>query len=216
VSPIKSVPQEQWAAARKELYAREAEMIRERDEVSALRREMPWVEVEQEYTFDTEDGKKRLIDLFDGRSQLIVYHFMVPQETGVFCTSCSFWIDNVGHLAHLWARDTSFVIDCPVPLEEGVAFRNRMGWQIPWVSSFGTSFYLDHFVDFADGERIQPGVSVYTQKDGRVYRTYSTLITGGEMLNSTYHYLDLTPLGRQEEGLAWKHDWVRYHDEYTA
>nr|WP_028663291.1 DUF899 domain-containing protein [Saccharomonospora halophila] len=215
MSPSRAVSQEEWAAARQELYEREGELIAKRDAVSEKRREMPWVLVEKEYTFDTENGKVRLADLFDGRRQLIVYHFMVPQEkTGKFCTSCSFWIDNIGHLAHLWARDTSLVVDCPVPLEEGLAFKERMGWSVPWVSSQGAGFYEDFFVTFGDGERVQPGITVFIREDDRVYRTYSTLITGGEMLNSTYHYLDLTPLGRQEEGLAFKHDWVRYHDEY--
>ncbi|MEU4805541.1 DUF899 family protein [Actinosynnema sp. NPDC023587] len=214
---IKSVTRQEWAAARRELYEREAELIRLRDEVSEQRRALPGVLVEDDATFDSEHGKRRLIDLFDGRRQLILYHYMVPVETGKFCTSCAFWIDNIGHLAHLRARDTSFAVDCPVPLAEGLAFKKRMGWEVPWVSSHGTTFYEDHFVDFDDGERIQPGVSVYIRDDeDRIHRTYSTLITGGEMLNSTYHYLDLTPLGRQEEGLGFKHDWVRYHDEYDA
>lgn len=216
MNAIKAVSQEEWVAARKDLYEREEDLIRQRDEVSAQRRTLPGVLVKQEYTFATENGGSAgLPDLFDGRKQLIVYHYMVPPETGEFCTSCAFWIDNVGHLAHLSARDTTFVVDCPVPLERGLAFKQRMGWQVPWVSSHGSNFYTDFFIDL-DGQRVQPGITVFTREGDRVYRTYSTLITGGEMLNSTYHYLDLTPLGRQEEGLAFKHDWVRYHDDYDA
>jgi predicted dithiol-disulfide oxidoreductase (DUF899 family) len=141
---------------------------------------------------------------------------MVPQDTGEFCTACSFWIDNVGHLAHFWARNTSFVVDCPVPLEKFVAFKQRMGWDVPVISSHGTSFYDDFFVTLDNGIHIQPGSSVFIQQDGEVYHTYSTLVTGSELLNGTYNYLDLTPLGRQEEGLDFPLEWVRYHDQYES
>lgn len=212
----KIVSRQEWQTVRNEFYALENELIDARDRLAAQRRELPWVRVEQEYVFDTTDGKVTLLDLFDGRRQLIVYHFMVPHATGDFCTSCSFWVDNIGHPAHLHARDTTLVLDCPVPLDRIVEFRERMGWTVPWVSSDGTDFYTDFFVDLEDGTRIQPGVSVFVRQGEDVYHTYSTLQTGGELLNSTNHYLDLTPLGRQEEGLAFKHDWVRYHDSYDS
>ncbi|MPZ81289.1 MAG: DUF899 domain-containing protein [Actinophytocola sp.] len=216
MSPTKMVSRAEWVAAREELYAKEVELLAARDAVSAQRRELPWVEVDKEYVFETPDGKAGLLDLFDGRRQLIVYHFMVPRETGEFCTSCSFWIDNIGHLAHFHARDTTLVIDCPVPLEMIQAFKERMGWTIPWVSSKETSFYDDFYVKLGDADPIQPGISVFARDGDRVFHTYSTLQFGGELLNGTYHYLDLTPLGRQEDGLGFKHEWVRYHDEYDA
>jgi predicted dithiol-disulfide oxidoreductase (DUF899 family) len=212
----KIATREQWLEARMKLYGKEKDLLDVRDSVSAERRELPWVRVDKQYVFQITDGELSLLDLFDGRRQLIVYHFMLPSMTGgEFCKSCSFWIDNIGHLAHFHARDTSVVIDCPVPLEEIVEFRKRMGWDIPWVSSLGTDFYADLFLP-GESRPVLPGISVFFRDGDSVYHTYSTIEHGSEMLNGTYHYLDLTPLGRQEEGLAWKHDWVRYHDSYDA
>ncbi len=216
MSQVPVATKEQWLRARKELYQHEGELIKTRDAIAEQRRALPRFLVDREYTFDTPDGPKALIELFDRRQQLIVYHFMVPPETGEFCRSCSFWIDNVGHLAHFWARDTTFVVDCPVPLGRFVEFRDRMGWDVPVVSSHGTSFYDDFFVTLDDGVHIQPGVSVFIREGDDVFHTYSTLVTGSELLNSTYNYLDLTPLGRQEDGLSFKHEWVRYHDQYES
>lgn len=211
------VTKEEWVLARKALYKREGELIEFRDEIASKRQQLPRFRIGQDdYTFDAPEGRKRLLDLFDGRRQLIVYHFMVPPETGEFCRSCSFWIDNVGHLAHFWARDTTFVVDCPVPLEKFVAFKERMEWDVPVVSSHGTDFYADFFVTLDDGVHIQPGISVFLREGDEVYHTYSTLVTGSELLNGTYNYLDLTPLGRQEDGLSFKHEWVRYHDQYES
>lgn len=212
----KVATREQWLEARMKLYAKEKELLDVRDAVSAERRELPWVAVDKEYVFRSPDGDVTLLDLFDGRKQLIVYHFMLPSMTGgKFCVSCSFWVDNIGHLAHFHARDTSVVLDCPVPLDSIVEFKARMGWSIPWVSSHETDFYADFFVKPSSGT-MMPGISVFIREGDRVYHTYSTLEYGGEMVNGTYHYLDLTPLGRQEEGLAWKHDWVHYHDDYPS
>ncbi|OLT19128.1 hypothetical protein BJF79_02645 [Actinomadura sp. CNU-125] len=203
------------AESRLEHYAKEEELLRVRDSLSAERRELPWVKMDREYVFQAPDGERTLLDLFDGRKQLIVYHFMLPSMTGgKFCVSCSFWIDNIGHLAHFHARDTSVVVDCPVPLDDILAHKERMGWTLPFVSSAGTDFYSDLHFTSPDGKVMMPGISVFARDGESVYHTYSTLEYGGEMLNGTYHYLDLTPLGRQEEGLAWKHDWVHYHDEY--
>jgi predicted dithiol-disulfide oxidoreductase (DUF899 family) len=208
------VSREEWQVVRREFYALEAELVEAKDALAARRRRLPRVRIEREYVFDAPDGEMTLLDLFDGRRQLIVYHFMTPGGSGEFCTSCSFWVDNIGHLAHLHARDTSLVLDCPVPLDRITSFKQRMGWEVPWVSSARTTFYADLFVDLDDGSRIQPGVSVFIREGDEVFHTYSTLQTGGELLNSTNHYLDLTPLGRQEEGLAFKHEWVRHHDSY--
>ncbi|MEO6504169.1 MAG: DUF899 domain-containing protein [Jatrophihabitantaceae bacterium] len=212
----KIATQEQWLEARMKLYAKEKDLLDVRDSVSAERRELPWVRMDKEYVFQSTEGEVTLLDLFDGRRQLIVYHFMLPSMTGgEFCRSCSFWVDNIGHLAHFHARDTTVVLDCPVPLESIVEFKERMGWSIPWYSSLGTDFYTDLFISRESGT-MMPGISVFIREGDSVYHTYSTLEFGGEMLNGTNHYLDLTPLGRQEEGLAWKHDWVRYHDAYEA
>jgi predicted dithiol-disulfide oxidoreductase (DUF899 family) len=217
LSPAKVVSREQWVDARLEHYAKEKELLRIRDELSAERRTLPRVLVDKQYVFQSPDGEVTLLDLFDGRKQLIVYHFMLPSVTGgKFCVSCSFWVDNIGHLAHFHARDTSVVLDCPVPLETINAFKERMGWTIPWVSSQGTDFYADFYVTSGDARPMAPGISVFIREGDSIFHTYSTLEYGGEMLNGTYHYLDLTPLGRQEEGLAWKHDWVCYHDQYGA
>ena len=207
---------EQWLDARMKLYAKEKDLLDVRDSISAERRELPWVRVDKDYVFQSTQGELTLLDLFEGRRQLIVYHFMLPSMTGGrFCTSCSFWIDNIGHLAHFHARDTTVVIDCPVPLESIVEHKQRMGWQIPWVSSLGTDFYADFFLPGENGP-VMPGISAFIRDGEEVYHTYSTIEYGSEMLNGTYHYLDLTALGRQEEGLPWKHDWVRYHDSYDA
>ncbi len=210
------VSRAEWLEARLQLYSAEQDMLATRDEVSEQRRKLPWVAVDQSYVFDSADGERTLLDLFDGRRQLIVYHFMVPPATGEFCVSCSFWVDNIGHLAHLHARDTSLVVDCPVAVERVLAFRERMEWSVPFVSSARTDFYSDFHFTTADGDRMAPGISVFIREGERIFHTYSTLRYGGEMLNSTYHYLDLTPLGRQEDGLSFKHDWVRLHDQYDA
>src|SRR5262249_18979187 len=132
-----------------------------------------------------------------------------------FCKSCSFWVDNIGHLAHLHARDTTLVLDCPVPLEAIERFKRRMGWTVPWVSSYGTDFYRDFYVAIEPGRGpVPPGVSAFIREGTRVFYSYSTHLRCSDQLNTTYNYLDLTPLGRQEEGLDFPLEWVRYHDQY--
>ncbi|MFC4146106.1 DUF899 domain-containing protein [Micromonospora mangrovi] len=210
------VSREEWLVARKRFLATEKELTRARDEVNAARRRLPMVAMEKEYVFDTAQGKKSLLDLFEGRRQLIVYHAMPFKDPGSFCLSCSFWIDSIGHLAHLHARNTSFVIDCPEPLAKIEPVVERMGWQrLPWTSSQGSDFYRDLWVTMDGADKpLPPGISAFLRDGDRVFHTYSTHQRGSDLLNGTYNYLDLTALGRQEEGLSWTQSWLRYHDEY--
>ena len=169
-----------------------------------------------DHKFTGPDGEVSLLDLFDGRRQLVVYHFMSHVDGADFCRSCSFWVDNIGHLAHLHARDTSLVLDCPVPYAEIAEFKQRMGWTVPWYSSLGSSFYRDLHVTLEPGVVVPPGISAFIRDGDQVFHTYSTYGRGSDLLNGTYNYLDLTALGRQEEGLAFPQSWVRYHDSYAA
>jgi predicted dithiol-disulfide oxidoreductase (DUF899 family) len=213
----KVVSREEWVAARLPLLAVEKAHSKARDALHAERRALPMFLVDQDYVFDTPDGKQSLLDLFDGRRQLIVYHFMVPAETGgMFCPGCSFWIDSLPHLAHLHARDTSLVVDCAVALDGFLAHKERMGWTAPLVSSFGTDFYADFYFPLDKDEPQQPGVSVFVRDEDRVYYAYSTHDRGTDLINNTYNYLDLTPLGRQEDQLPFNWAWLRYHDEYES
>ena len=227
------VSQEQWLEARKRLLAKEKELTHLRDELSRQRREMPWVRVDKQYVFDTPDGKQTLADLFAGRHQLIVQHFMFNPSSTVGCKSCSFWADGFnGFAVHLEQRDLSFVAVSAAPLEKIAAFRKRMGWSFKWVSSNGCDFNSDYQVSETteekakgqsyynysigkpfDGER--PGISVfYRDNDGAIYHTYSSYSRGLDMMNAAYHYLDLTPKGRDEDNLPFTMSWVRLHDEY--
>ena len=227
------VSQEQWLEARKRLLAKEKELTHLRDELSRQRREMPWVRVDKQYVFDTPDGKQTLADLFAGRHQLIVQHFMFNPSSPVGCKSCSFWADGFnGFAVHLEQRDLSFVAVSAAPLEKIAAFRKRMGWSFKWVSSNGCDFNSDYQVSETteekekgqsyynysigkpfDGER--PGISVfYRDNDGAIYHTYSSYSRGLDMMNAAYHYLDLTPKGRDEDNLPFTMSWVRLHDEY--
>jgi predicted dithiol-disulfide oxidoreductase (DUF899 family) len=226
----------EWLAARKELLVKEKEFNRARDALSAERRRLPMVRVEKEYTFDGPNGKVALRDLFDGRRQLIVYHFMFDPTWEAGCKSCSFIADNFeGGLVHLRARDTSFVTISRAPLATLEAFKKRMGWTFPWLSSLESDFNYDFHVTldeargsveynyahvskdkpgYADmGER--PGLSVFLRDGAEVFHTYSTYQRGLDILIGTYNYLDLTPLGRQEEGSTHGMSWVRLHDRYT-
>jgi predicted dithiol-disulfide oxidoreductase (DUF899 family) len=223
---------EEWLKARKALLVEEKAFTRQRDALNAARRRLPMVKIDKDYVFDTPQCRKRLIDLFEGRSQLIVYHFMFdprdppsgkagePFEEG--CSGCSFILDNVGHLAHLNARDTTFVAISRAPLSKIAPFKARMGWTAPWVSSFGSDFNYDFHattdekvapVEYnycsreelaakgetyhVDGE--QHGVSVFLRIGDEVFHTYSTYGRGVDMLMTTFNYLDLTPYGRREE-----------------
>jgi predicted dithiol-disulfide oxidoreductase (DUF899 family) len=209
------VSRDEWVAARRAFLATEKELSRARDRVNAMRRRLPMVRLDEEYVFDTPAGRRTLPDLFDGRRQLIVYHAMPFRDPASFCVSCSFWIDNIGHLAHLHARDTSLVIDCPEPLDKILAVVRRMGWgDLPFVSSYGSDFYRDLHMRVDGPEPLPPGISAFLRDGAAVYHTYSTHMRGSDLLNGTYNYLDLTALGRQEEGLAFTQSWVRYHDAY--
>ncbi len=218
------VTRAEWLARRVDLLAAEKAHQRERDALSAKRRELPWVRVDREYTFDTVDGERTLRDLFDGRSQLIVAHFMYGPDWDAGCPSCSFWADSVsGTIAHLNHRDTSYVNVSNASLDTLLAYRERMGWDIPWVSAAGTTFQADFGVAGADTYNYVaqdqpnpelPGISTFVLEDGEAFHTYSAYARGLEPYNSTYALLDMTAKGRQEDDLEWSMAWLRRHDEY--
>ncbi len=229
----KVVSREEWIEARKALMAHEKEFTRARDRLSEERRALPWVKVDKAYVFDTPEGKKTFSDLFKGRRQLVVQHFMFAPEWSEGCKSCSFWADGFDRLApHLAARDTAFVAISRAPLEKLQAFKKRMGWAFDWVSSAGSDFNYDYAVSFTPeqvksgaktynfgtspfGVEEAPGISVfYRDEAGDIFHTYSCFARGLDMMNAAYQYLDLTPLGRHEEGLPYPMDWVRLHDQY--
>ena len=224
------VSREQWLVARKDLLEREKAFTKERDALSQRRRELPWVKIDKPYVFAGASGNASLADLFDGRSQLIVYHFMFDPSWEAGCKSCSFWADNfernVIHLAH---RDVSFVAISRAPLAKLVAYRKRMGWTFPWLSSHDTDFNYDFGVSFRDADAKAcksfynyeygdakgelHGISVFKLDAGAVFHTYSCYSRGLDMLNAGYHYLDLVPKGRDEaNGEAW----LRRRDEYET
>lgn len=233
MKPNAVVSREEWLAERKRLLAKEKEFTRLRDELSSERRELPWVRVEKDYVFDAPGGKQTLSDLFEGRSQLVVYHFMFGPNWEQGCKSCSFWADNFnGIIVHLNHRDVTMVAVSRAPLEKLEPFRKRMGWGFKWVSSFGNDFNRDYHVSFskeeiARGEMVYnfqptkfpsdeaPGISVFHKNEkGEVFHTYSCYARGLDMLNGAYHYLDLVPKGRDEESLSHTMEWVRLHDRY--
>ena len=204
----------EWAAARAELLVKEKAALRALDRVNAERRRLPMVEWDTSYVFQSPSGEVSLLDLFDGRRQLITYHYMMFPGDPHRCSGCAFLVDNVPHLAHLHARDTTFVVTAPAPLAESEPFRRRMGWTVPWVSTYGSTFTEDC------GAGNGFGVSVFLRDGGSVYRTYYTTGRGGDLLVNALRYLDLTPFGRQE---AWEEpgrgtdapgSWWRLHDEY--
>ncbi|MFE7443818.1 DUF899 domain-containing protein [Streptomyces chartreusis] len=221
------VSREQWRAAREELLVKEKAATRARDALNAERRRLPMVEVEEEYVFEGGDGKATLLDLFEGRHQLVVYHFMFAPEWDAGCRSCSGFLDQIGHLAHLRARGTNFVAVSRAPFTRILPFKARMGWTLPWFSSYGSDFNRDFEVTLElDGELVErPGVSCFLRDRDRVFHTYSTYERGLDGLGSTTGFLDLTALGRQEEweepkgrastlGAPAGSERVRYHDEY--
>ena len=230
----KVVAPAEWLAARKDLLAKEKEFSRLRDELSRRRRDLPWERVGKEYVFDGPNGKETLADLFGGKSQLIVYHFMFGPGWKEGCPSCSYLADHFdGATIHLANRDVTLLAISRAPLSEIEAFKKRMGWRFKWVSSFGTDFNPDYQVSFANGEKPQgkvyynyamtefpseerPGASVfYKDENGQVFHTYSTYGRGLDILIGTYNFLDLVPKGRDEEGLKHTMAWVRHHDRYT-
>jgi predicted dithiol-disulfide oxidoreductase (DUF899 family) len=228
-----TVSRDDWLAARQALLAKEKEFSRQRDALSAARRELPWVKVEKDYVFDGPDGKQSLADLFDGRSQLIVYHFMLGPGWEQGCPSCSFLADHFdGAVVHLAHRDTTFVVVSRAPLDEIEKFQKRMGWRFKWLSSYGSDFNHDYQVSFTEDEMAKgevvynyrksefpseeaPGVSVFARDEaGNVFHTYSAYARGLDMLLGTYNFLDLVPKGRDEDDLEFTMSWVRHHDRY--
>jgi predicted dithiol-disulfide oxidoreductase (DUF899 family) len=222
------VSHEVWEAALEKLRAKEKDATRARDALAAERRRLPMVRIEGDYAFEGPDGTASLVDLFEGRRQLILYHFMFGPNQEAGCDGCSMFVDQVGHLAHLHARDTSFALVSRAPIARIEAYRKRMGWTIPWFSSFGSNFNHAFGVgperpqpsEYQDGESF--GLSVFLRDGEKVYRTYFTSGRGVEALGSLWTFLDLTPLGRQEE---WEdspegypqtppYTWWRRHDEY--
>jgi predicted dithiol-disulfide oxidoreductase (DUF899 family) len=229
----KIVSRDEWLAARKKLLAKERQLTHECDAIAAERRLLPWVRVEENYSFDSPTGKKTLADLFDGKSQLIVYHFMFGPDWKEGCPSCSFNMDHTdGALVHLAQRDVSFAAVSRAPFSKIEAFKKRMGWRFNWVSSHGTDFNYDYRASFTPEEvakgRVEynfdlvefpsteaPGISVfYKDKNGNVFHTYSAYARGTENVVNTYNYLDLVPKGRDEDGLYFPMAWVRHHDRY--
>ena len=226
------VSREEWLTERVKLLKKEKELTRLRDEQSRQRRALPWVRVEKDYAFDTPHGQRTLAELFDGRSQMVIYHFMFGPEWQEGCPSCSFVSDHIdGALAHLAARDVSFLMVSRAPLAKIQAFKQRMGWRFRWVSSYGNDFNRDFGVSFTKDELAQgkatynyavqgfpseeaPGVSVFVKDAGNVFHTYSAFARGVEPLVGTYTILDLVPKGRDEDHLRFSMEWVRYHDRY--
>lgn len=223
----------EWLVARKDLLTREKEFTRQRDALSAARRQLPMVKVEKDYVFEGPNGKQTLADLFDGRSQLIVYHFMLGPGWGEGCKSCSYLADHFdGANWHLPHRDVMFAVVSRAPFPEIKAYQKRLGWRFKWVSSHGNEFNFDYHVSFtaedekknkayynyAESEYINdelPGLSVfYKDEKGDVYHTYSTYGRGLDILVGAYNFLDLVPKGRDEDHLDSTMEWVRRHDEY--
>ena len=231
----KVVFKDEWLAARREHLAKEKVFTRLRDQLSQERRELPWVKVEKEYVFDGPNGKETLLELFEGRSQLIIYHFMYGPDWAEGCLSCSFWADNFnGITVHLNHRDITLLAVSRARLGALEAYKRRMGWAFKWVSSFGSDFNRDYHVSFTSDElksgemdynfRITqfpseeaPGISVfYRDEEGNVFHTYSCYARGLDMLNVAYHYMDLVPKGRDESNLPYSMAWLRRHDSYDT
>jgi predicted dithiol-disulfide oxidoreductase (DUF899 family) len=220
----------EWEAAHEQLLAKEKQATRARDELAAERRRQPMVRIDKEYVFEGPNGPASLTDLFEGRRQLIVYHFMFGPNKDVGCDGCSMVVDQIGHLAHFHARDTSFALVSRAPLAKIEPYKERMGWMIPWYSSFDSDFNVDFGLspetpqpsEYQDGESF--GLSVFLRDGGEVFRTYFTNLRGVEALGSVWTFLDLTPFGRQEDWEdspeGWpqgpRYEWWRRHDEYGA
>jgi predicted dithiol-disulfide oxidoreductase (DUF899 family) len=231
----KVVSHEQWIAARKAYLAEEKAFTRARDALSEKRRELPWEKVEKNYAFDGPQGKETLAELFGGKSQLIIYHFMLGPDWEQGCPSCSLLADHFdGAVIHLAQRDVGFVVVSRAPLPQIEKFKARMGWRFKWASSFGSDFNFDYQVSVSPEEKEsgkvmynyeittfpsdeRPGASVfYKNEAGTVFHTYSSYGRGLDMLIGAYNFLDLAPKGRDEGGLAWPMAWVRHHDRYDG
>jgi predicted dithiol-disulfide oxidoreductase (DUF899 family) len=226
------VSRDQWLEARKAHLHDEKEFTRLRDRLSEQRRKLPWVKIDKDYTFDGPTGKVSLADLFDGRSQLLIYHFMFAPEWSQGCKSCSLLADHYNPaIIHLQHRDVSFVTVSRAPIDKITAFRDRMGWSFPWVSSYSNDFNRDFGVYFSDEELASglaiynyvsqpypitdlPGLSVlYRDDSGDIFHTYSTYARGLDIFISAYNFLDVCPKGRDEEATPGM-SWVRHHDRY--
>jgi predicted dithiol-disulfide oxidoreductase (DUF899 family) len=233
MQPHQIVSRQEWLAARKTLLGQEKEFTRARDRLNEARRALPWVRVDKAYVFDGPRGNAALADLFAGRRQLIVQHFMFAPDWNEGCKSCSFWADGFERMIpHLAARDTTLVAVSRAALPKLEAFKARMGWTFDWFSSAANDFNFDYGVSFTPeqitsgakvynfgtsgfGVEEAPGISVfYRDEAGNVFHTYSCFARGLDMMNAAYHYLDLTPLGRHEEGLPYPMDWLRLRDRY--
>jgi len=232
MSQPRIVSRDEWLAARKQHLSKEKELTHLRDRLSAERRDLPWVKVDKAYVFEGPKGKETLGDLFDGRSQLVVYHFMFGPGWEQGCPSCSWAADNIdGNVVHLNARDVSLAVVSRAPLPQIEAFKKRMGWRFKWASSNGTDFNYDYHVSFTKEEMAKgnahynfgpngfpseeaPGVSVfYKNGKGEIFHTYSSYARGAESLLGGYYFLDIVPKGRDEEK-PWTMSWVRHHDRY--
>ena len=230
----KVVSAQEWIAARKELLAAEKKFTKLRDQLNQQRRDLPWVKVDKNYSFDGPKGKETLAELFAGRSQLIVYHFMFGPDDDEGCAHCSFWADHYdGPGLHLNQRDTTLVVISRAPLKKLDAFKKRMGWKFEWVSSGQTDFNYDYHASFTPeqlkrgpvlynyaetemGIADREGVSAfYRDKSGAIFHTYSAFARGIDLLNTTYNFLDLTAKGRDEDPEQ-AQDWVDYHDKYAV
>jgi predicted dithiol-disulfide oxidoreductase (DUF899 family) len=231
----KVVSHDEWLAARKAYLAEEKAFSRARDALSKKRRELPWEKIEKNYVFDGPHGRETLADLFGGKSQLIVYHFMLGPDWEAGCPSCSLLADHFdGAVAHLAQRDVTFLVVSRAPLPQIEKFKARMGWHFKWVSSFGTDFNYDYHVSASPEEKTtgktvynyelttfpseeRPGASVFFKNDqGEVFHTYSSYGRGLDILIGAYNLLDLAPKGRDEAGLPWPMAWVRHHDRYDG
>jgi predicted dithiol-disulfide oxidoreductase (DUF899 family) len=225
----------EWLEARKALLAKEKEFSRLRDRLAAERRALPWVKIEKRYEFDGPTGRETLAELFGGRSQLVVYHFMLGPGWEQGCPSCSYLADHFdGAVVHLAQRDVTFVVVSRAPFAEIEKFQKRMGWRFKWVSSFNTDFNHDFHVSFTPEERAKgkveynyapsefpseeaPGLSVFAKDAaGKLFHTYSSYARGLDILLGAYNFLDMVPKGRDEAGLPWSMAWVRHHDRYGA
>ena len=227
------VSKNDWLAARSALLKEEKEFTKLRDKLGRQQRDMPWLLVDKEYLFDGPNGKQTLSDLFEGRSQLIVYHFMYDPDWDAGCPSCSFWADNFnGIIVHLNQRDVTMLAVSRAPYGKIEKYKKRMGWNLKWVSSYDNDFNFDYHVSFTSEELEKnegyynftivepdsselPGISIfYKDHSDRIFHTYSAYSRGIDILNSAYNYLDLVPKGRDEAGQEFAQFWVRRHDEY--
>ena len=233
MKPGNIVSKDEWLAARKILLQEEKYFTRLRDQLSRKRRQLPWLKVDTDYVFEDLSGKLSLVDLFEDKSQLIIYHFMYGPDWEEGCPSCSFWADNFNGIdIHLRHRDANMVVVSRASLAQLQAYRKRMGWDFKWVSSLGNNFNYDYHVSFSAAEMEKaemfynfkigsfpadeaPGISVfYRSPEDEVFHTYSCYARGLDMLNGAYHYLDLLPKGRDEDDLDFTMAWLRRRDEY--